>query len=90
MDMANLIVQLTTSIATSAGVVISLYQIRRGKELREEETKRQQSKCVSVWYGEVSDELAEQLDKLDRQYYWMPVVLRNTSELPVYDAIVTC
>ena len=74
-------------IATSVGVIISLYQIHRDKKLRLKEEKRSQSTRISFWYEEKRDR-ADQ--PTDGRYIWMAVVLRNMSDAPVYNVIITC
>jgi len=74
-------------IATSVGVIISLYQIHRDKRLRLKEEKRSQSTRLSFWYEEKRDR-ADQ--PTGGRYIWKAVVLRNMSDAPVYNMIVTC
>lgn len=86
-DVANLIVQAIIGVATLAGVMVSLYQVHREKILRMEEERRKQSTRISLWYEEHRDRTDWPRD--DR-FVWREVVLRNASESPVYDVIVTC
>lgn len=86
-DIANLVIQTLIGIATFAAVCISLWQVRYEKRLREEESKRQQAIRVSLWYegGRNRTDCPK-----DDRFVWKSVVLRNESESPVYDVIVTC
>lgn len=86
-DIANLVIQTLIGIATFAAVCISLWQVRYEKRLREEESKRQQAIRVSLWYE--GERNRTDCPKDDR-FVWKSVVLRNESESPVYDVIVTC
>ena len=74
-------------IATSVGVIISLHQIHRDKRLRLKEEKRSQSTRLSFWYEEKRDR-ADQ--PTGGRYIWKAVGLRNMSDAPVYNVIVTC
>lgn len=84
---AELILQSIAGIATSVGVIISLYQIHREKELRLKEEKRCQAKRISFWYEEAGDRTDR---PHDGRYAWKAVLLRNASESPVYNVVITC
>lgn len=87
MGIAELILQAIAGIATSVGVIISLYQIHGEKKVRLKEEKRCQSTRISFWYEETGDRADR---PIDGRYFWKAVVLRNTSESPVYNVVITC
>lgn len=79
MDVAELVLQAIAGIATSVGVIISLYQIHGEKKVRLKEEKRCQSTRISFWYEEMGDRADR---PIDGRYAWKAVLLRNASESP--------
>lgn len=62
--------------------------VRRGSErlLHEERTEGRQAERVSAWFEEGPDRGRPQ----SNNFVWQYVVLRNASESPVYNVVVTC
>lgn len=86
-DIANLIVQAFIGLVTLGALIAAFWQINQNKRNREYDIKRHQSSRISAWY----DEGKNQIDRpKDSRFVWQLVVLRNESESPVYDVIVTC
>ena len=86
-DTANLIVQAFIGAATLGTLIAAFCQNNQTKRNREDDIKRHQPSRISAWYEEGRNRI-DQPD--DNRFFWQFVVLRNESESPVYDAIVTC
>lgn len=86
-DIANLIVQAFIGIVTFVTLLVALSQSNQSKRNREDDIKRYQSSRISAWY-EGGRNRADRPE--DNRFVWRFVVLRNESESPVYDVIVTC
>lgn len=85
-DIANLIVQAFIGIVTFVTLLVALSQSNQSKRNREDDIKRYQSSRISAWY-EGGRNRADRPE--DNRFVWRFVVLRNESESPVYDVIVT-
>lgn len=85
-DVAGWIIDAVAACGTVAAVVVALWQVRLEKRARANAEKRRQVEKVSSWFGGPSSEPAPE----DGRYAWQYVYLRNESESPVYDVIVTC
>ena len=86
-DTANLIVQAFIGLATFGALIAALWQIDQNKRNREDDIKRYQPSRISAWYEEGRNRTDQ---PEDNRFFWRFVVLRNESESPVYDVIVTC
>lgn len=86
-DTANLIIQAFIGAATLGTLIAAFCQNNQTKRDREDDIKRHQPSRISAWYeeGRIRTDQPE-----DNRFVWQFVVLRNESESPVYDAIVTC
>ena len=86
-DIANLIVQAFIGLVTLGALIAALWQSNQSKKNREDDIKRHQPSRISAWY-EGDRNRTDQPE--DNRFVWQFVVLRNESESPVYDVIVTC
>ena len=86
-DIANLIVQALIGLVTLGTLIAAFCQINQDKRNREDDIKRHQPSRISAWYEEGRNRTDQ---PEDNRFVWRFVVLRNESESPVYDAIVTC
>lgn len=86
-DFANLIVQGLIGFFTLGTLIVAFYQNNQTKRNREDDIKRYQPSHISAWYEEDRNQTDQPEDK---RFFWQFVVLRNESESPVYDVIVTC
>lgn len=86
-DIANLIVQAFIGFFTLGTMIAALRQSSQNKRNREDDIKRYQPSRISAWY-EGGRNRTDQ--PKDNRFVWQLVVLRNESESPVYDVIVTC
>lgn len=86
-DIANLIVQAFIGFFTLGTLIAALRQSSQNKRNREDDIKRYQPSRISAWY-EGGRNRTDQ--PKDNRFVWQLVVLRNESESPVYDVIVTC
>lgn len=86
-DIANLIVQALIGLFTLGALIVAFCQNNQTKRNREDDIKRHQPSRISAWYegGRNRTDHPE-----DNRFAWRFVVLRNESESPVYDVIVTC
>lgn len=86
-DIANLIVQAVIGAATVGTLIVALCQISQNKKERKADIEQHQAALISVWYEK--DQGRNDQPKNNR-FVWQLVALRNESESPVYDMIVTC
>lgn len=86
-DIANLIVQALIGFFTLGALIAAFCQINQTKRNREDDIKRHQPSRISAWY-EGGRNRTDQPE--GNRFVWRFVVLRNESESPVYDVIVTC
>lgn len=86
-DIANLIVQAFIGLVTLVALIVAFWQGSQSKRNREDDIKRHQPSRISAWY-EGDRNRTDQPE--DNRFVWQFVVLRNESESPVYDVIVTC
>ena len=86
-DIANLIVQAFIGLVTLVALIVAFWQGSQSKRNREDDIKRYQPSRISAWY-EGDRNRTDQPE--DNRFVWQFVVLRNESESPVYDVIVTC
>lgn len=87
LDIVNVIIQGIVGVATVAAVIVALYETHLNKKSRKEDIKRHQPIRISSWYEAAPNECARPNDK---RFVWRSVALRNESEAPVYNVIVTC
>ena len=86
-DIANLIVQAFIGLVTLGTLIAAFWQINQSERDREDDIRRLQPSRISAWY----EEGRNRTDRPeDNRFVWQFVVLRNESESPVYDVIVTC
>lgn len=86
-DIANLIVQAFIGLVTLVALIVAFWQGSQSKRNREDDIKRYQPSRISAWYEGGRNRTGQ---PEDNRFVWQFVVLRNESESPVYDAIVTC
>lgn len=86
-DIANLIVQAFIGLVTLGALIAALWQSNQSKKNREDDIKRHQPSRISAWYEGGRNRTGQ---PEDNRFVWQFVVLRNESESPVYDVIVTC
>ena len=82
----ELIFTIVGSSATAAAVIVSLWQIYLEKRRRNDEIRRSQAEKVSSWFQDG----AESSRPKDESFVWQYVALRNESNAPVYNVIITC
>lgn len=85
-DIANLIVQAFIGLFTLGTLIAALRQSNQNKRNREDDIKRHQQSRISAWYEDGRNRTDQ---PEDNRFAWRFVVLRNESESPVYDVIVT-
>lgn len=85
-ECADLIVQIFLGIATWAGIVISLCQIRQEKQIRIGRELREQADKIAAWY----EKMDIGPEPCNPYSVFMSVMVRNHSESPVYDVVITC
>lgn len=86
-DVANLIVQGFIGLVTLGALIVAFWQIHQNGKNRRDDIKRYQPVRVSTWYEGARD--LNDCPK-DNRFIWQRVTLRNESESPVYNVIVTC
>lgn len=84
---AELIIQGIAAAATTAGVLITLQQIRASKRAEQEKQDRRQAENISAWMEEGYENPAVSEDAHHR---WELIRLNNASNAPVYQVIITC
>lgn len=87
LDIADVVIQAIIGVATVIAVAIALYQTYLSKKTRKEEIKRHQPTRISSWYEAAADTSSR---PVDNRFAWRSVALRNESESPVYNVIITC
>lgn len=87
LNIVNVVIQAIIGAATVAAVVVALRQTHLSKKVHEEEIRRHQSTRISSWYEAAADTNSHPTDK---RFVWRSVALRNESESPVYNVIITC
>lgn len=68
-------------------LIVAFWQGSQSKRNREDDIKRYQPSRISAWYEGGRNRTGQ---PEDNRFVWQFVVLRNESESPIYDAIVTC
>lgn len=86
-DAIDVGIQAVIGLLTFCAVVISLCQLHREKKNRINDQKRYQASRVSAWYA---DETNRSNRPVDNRFVWQAVTLQNSSEAPVYNAVIMC
>lgn len=85
-QLIELIIQAAATIATGAGVVISLHQVHQERTQRIERELRLQADRVAAWFEDVGSHTAPSAS----HSIYRSVVISNNSEAPIYDVIISC
>lgn len=81
------VMEIVAGVATALGVLLALGDMAIRSYQRKKENEKQQATKVSSWFE--NNHNKEKIPK-DTRYVWRSVSLRNNSESPVYNTIVTC
>lgn len=87
LEIVDVVIQGVIGVATVAAVAIALWQVRSDKRVREDTENRSQAEQISSWFEHLED--CGDYPK-DSRFVWQCVLLRNNSEAPVYDVVLTC
>lgn len=82
----NLAIQAIAAFATCLAVIVSLCQIKAEKKRWEKERTEKQASCIAAWF----DDLNLLKKPEDEHSIFQPVVIANTSNLPIYEVVISC
>lgn len=82
----ELAVQIISTIATAAAVIVALRDSHRARNVHDEDMRRRQAEGVSCWL----EDLGPDDHPCDSAFLYMRTVLSNKSESPVYNVVITC
>lgn len=87
LDVINVGIQAAIGVLTFCAVAISLYQLHREKKDRIDDQKKHQASRVSAWYAAETNRSNQ---PADNRFVWQAVTIQNSSNAPVYNAIIMC